>query len=69
MLALSFAGRRPAAGDHCFGRALESFWRRRRMWWGTIRSPFQEAAMKKIEIRKAGPVRLTTSGCHIYPAA
>lgn len=39
------------------------------MWWGTIRSPFQEAAMKKIEIRKAGPVRLTTSGCHIYPAA
>lgn len=36
---------------------------------GHVPFPFKEAAMKKIVIRKAGPVRLTTSGCHVYPAA
>lgn len=29
--------------------------------------PREVLPMKKIQIRKAGPVRLTSSACHVYP--
>ncbi len=34
-----------------------------------LHQPLGEPAMKKIVIRKAGPVRLTTAACHVYPNA
>jgi len=64
--------RRAAAPPRRFGGSLGRFWRTSAGWGMSIirlHQPLGEPAMKKIVIRKAGPVRLTTAACHVYPNA